>query len=135
MEGQVGAPALAFQPTGQRIIDPDCTRDRVEVGAVPPNDVDPQKLPLVELASETGRQLDIAIPAIRVVESRANAASVGLRGTQRVTASRVTTTSATSAIPYCRTFMARSPRPPRPPLAAPTGTPLTTGLTIDLLSS
>jgi hypothetical protein len=135
VQREVSPAALGRQPLRQVVLDAGRGGDALEVGPLPPDDIDPQQLAFIERVGDAGPQLDVAIAAVRVVEARPDARAAAGRTVQRATASRVTTTSATTAVPYCRTFMARSPRAMRRFLAAPTGTPPTTDLTIDVLTS
>jgi hypothetical protein len=129
--GEIRATPLLGQSLDEVAIDADSARDRLQIVGVSPEEIDPQELALVQAGRQARRQLDLPVVAVRVVETSVDP-GFGFFA-QRTTARRVTTTIARIAVPYWRTFMARSVRRPRAP-GAPIGTPSTTGLTIDVVS-
>jgi hypothetical protein len=133
--GEIGASGVPAELADHRRADADRRGSGLDVAFVSRREVGPEELTFVEPAGQAWLRIDFAVATIGVVQPNAKVAAGPLRTVQRARARIVTTTIATSAVPYWRTFMATSARPARRDLGAPTGTPSTTGLTIDVLSS
>jgi hypothetical protein len=129
VHGEIGATLFVRQLLREAVVDADRFRDRPEVDGVASEEIDPEELVGLDRSSQCRFERYRSVVAVGVVEPR-----LDVRGpacAQRTTARRVTTTMATIAVPYWRTFIAISAFG-RPVSAARSGTPSMTSWTIDV---
>jgi hypothetical protein len=129
VQGEIGATLFLGELLREAVVDTDGVCDRPEVDGVASEEIDPEELVGLDRAGRCRFEWYRSVVAVGVVEPR-----LDVRGpacAQRTTARRVTTTMATIAVPYWRTFIAMSDLG-RPVSTARSGTPSMTDWTIDV---